>query len=64
MYFASSLALAWCSATMDVAVATSIFSGFCGQYTNNAGVITGTTTASVMTATATGQCILLAWEDG
>jgi hypothetical protein len=29
----SSLAIAWCSATEDVAVATSIFEGFCGQYT-------------------------------
>jgi hypothetical protein len=32
LFFTSSLALAWCSATQDVAVATSIFSGFCGQF--------------------------------
>ena len=57
VFFASSLASVWCSATQDVAAATSIFSGFCEQYPgNNAGQTTTTGTAGAgITAAITGR---------
>jgi len=56
VFFASSLASVWCSATQDVAAATSIFSGFCEQYPgNDAGEITTTGTAGVASMGMPGQ---------